>query len=190
MKTAPGITRSLCCEQVAALRAEQQLPLNGFGNVNYRELLRKFAAAGDEERPASAASQAPSLTSIAINIPETIPEIEPGDMGLDVDGDEGDKQPLSESVSLAGFANVPALHTMRSARLPPIRPASQMSAAPLGGALAEQSERPVSQMASAELVESRLRPFVSQLHARCRVRDVDSTGRLSADQLAGACLQI
>ena len=167
---------------MAALRAEDLLPLNGFGNVNYRELLRKFAGAGEEERPATAASQAPSLSSIAINIPETIPEVEQNVVDEEEEEEEGDKQPLAESTSLAGFG--PALHTTRSARLPPIRPASQMSAAPLG-ATAEQPERPASQMASAEAVESRLRPFVSQLHARCRARDVHNTGRLSADQLAG-----
>ena len=167
---------------MATLRAENLLPLNGFGNVNYRELLRKSAGAGEEERPATASSQAPSLTSIAINIPETIPEVEQS--VVDGGEEEGDKQPLAESASLAGFGS--ALYTNRTARLPPIRPASQMSAAPLGAA-AEQPERPMSQMASAEAVESRLRPFVSQLHASCRARDVHNTGRLTADQLAGTC---
>ena len=47
-----------------------QIPLNGFGNVDYREFLKKYSGMERPQTSASQLSDARSVSSIGINVPE------------------------------------------------------------------------------------------------------------------------
>ena len=159
--------------------------MNGFGNVEYREFLRRFS---QMERPCTAApSESVSVSSVGLNVPELgEPELEsiPENEELAIAGSDSEAGTgLSQSMP----AHRPA--TSLATRLPPIGHESLTVRQGFAPAGEELPERPQSQMACVERIERRVlglsRATLKRLLKCCRMKDLHNLGTVPAKDFFG-----
>ena len=171
-----------------------QIPLNGFGNVDYREFLKKYSGM---ERPQTSASDARTVSSIGINVLEGTEE-HPNGSNLETIPEQAENmEDLEPSMKFPDSRNHPEDKLSSSER----RPATSFSMhlPPISPALSERSltrqgmqdipERPQSQMGTVQRIEQRLlsmaKPNLKRLHQMCRTRDVNNTGAVPSKDFFG-----